>query len=406
MAVSVATRRVLLAAVAPFLVATLIGLVILWPSGDGIGDPGAPGVNQASERYSGTVTSVTTEPCDAPGQEGFECSEVEVRLADGAPDAVVTVVMAEGRNVQKVEMGDSIIVARSPEAPAGSQYHFVDYERGTPLLMLAILFAVVVVALSRWRGLLALAGTAISLLILVVFVLPSILEGNNPLAVALVGGSAVMFIALYLAHGVNARTTTAVLGTVTSLMVTGLLALLFVGAANFSGFGSEEAVYLQISAQQVNLTGLLLGGIIIGTLGVLDDVTVTQASAVWELRRANPAYSTLDLYRSALRIGRDHIASTVNTLVLAYAGASLPLLIVFTLADRPLGTLLTGEIIAEEIVRTLVGSIGLVASVPITTGLAALVASRDDAVGPEVPTREPEAGYQRPRAEAMWRAED
>lgn len=405
--ISETTKRILLVAVIPFLLATLIGLVVLWPSEDLSSvrgtDPTTGGAG-ATETYSGTVTSVATEPCDSPGQEDFTCSEVEVDLED-APDDSVTLIVAEGTNVKRVETGDSIRVGRSSGAPSGSEYFFQDYQRGRPLLVLGILFAAVVIALSRWRGIMALLGTVISLIILVVFVLPSILEGNNPLAVAVVGGSAIMFIALYLAHGVNARTTTALLGTVTSLLVTGILALIFVGAANFSGFGSEEAVYLQISAQQVNLTGLLLGGIIIGTLGVLDDVTVTQASAVWELRVANPNYTATDLYRSALRIGRDHIASTVNTLVLAYAGAALPLLIVFTLAERPLGTVLTGEIIAEEIVRTLVGSIGLVASVPITTGLAAIVASRSDALAYEAPSSEGPEGYRPPKAEAMWRSE-
>jgi uncharacterized membrane protein len=207
------------------------------------------------------------------------------------------------------------------------------------------------------------------------FVIPAILEGESPVAVSIVGAAAVMFVALYLAHGVNVRTSSAVLGTLVSLGITGILALLFVELARFTGFASEEALFLQVSAQQVNIKGLLLGGIIIGTLGVLDDVTITQASAVWELHVANPAYGARELYRAAVRIGRDHIASTVNTLVLAYAGASLPLLIVFSLSSRPLGEVLTTEVISEEIVRTLVGSIGLVASVPVTTALTAAVVS-------------------------------
>jgi uncharacterized membrane protein len=228
-----------------------------------------------------------------------------------------------------------------------------------------------------------------------------------------------MFVALYLAHGFNARTTTAMLGTLASLAITGLLAVVFVEATKFTGFGSEEAVFLQISAQQVNLQGLLLGGIIIGTLGVLDDVTVTQASSVWELHAANPNLGTTGLYRAALRIGRDHIASTVNTLVLAYVGASLPLLLLFTLSNRPLGDVLTSEVMAEEIVRTLVGSIGLVASVPITTALASVVARSDSSPGPpndkpvegppktDQETTDPaapgEPSFKPPRAERFWR---
>jgi len=235
---------------------------------------------------------------------------------------------------------------------------------------------VAVVVLGRWRGLRALLGLAISVLVLVVFVLPAILEGQSPLLVAVVGSAAIMLVALYLAHGLSLMTTTAVLGTLASLGLTALLARLFVSAAQLTGFSTEEASILQLSAEQVNIQGLILGGIVIGSLGVLDDVTVTQASAVAELRLANPRYGFIDLYRSALRIGRDHIASTVNTLVLAYAGASLPLLILFRQASRNVSDVLTGEVVAVEIVRTLVGSIGLVASVPITTALAAWVLSQ------------------------------
>ena len=394
---TVRTRRLLLLVLAPFVVATLVGLIVLWPSGDDIGVAGATGT--PTERFQADVEQVESEPCDQPGQEGFSCSEVTVRLREGPEkleSAVLTV--AEGSNARHVQVGDRVIVGKSESAPDGG-YFFVDYERGRSLVILAVLFGIVVVALSRWRGLAAILGTGVSLLVLIVFVLPAILEGTSPLAVSIVGGATVMFLALYLAHGINVRTTTAVLGTLASLLLTGALALLFVEAARFSGFSSEEAVFLQVSAQQINLEGLILGGIIIGTLGVLDDVTVTQASAVWELHAANPSYGPMDLYRSALNIGRAHIASTVNTLVLAYAGAALPLLVVFTLADRPMGEIVTGEIVAEEIVRTLVGSIGLVASVPITTGLAALVASRDEAARRGAD----EGTYRRPKAEAAWR---
>jgi uncharacterized membrane protein len=171
------------------------------------------------------------------------------------------------------------------------------------------------------------------------------------------------------------------LGTLLSLGLTAGLAFAFSKLSHFTGFASEEALSIQAAGARVNLTGLLLAGIVIGTLGILQDVTVTQASAVWELRLANPGYGIRGLYRSAMRIGRDHIASTVNTLVLAYAGAGLPLLILFNLSRAPLGHVLTTEIVAQEIVRTLVGSIGLVAAVPITTALSALVVSHEGAAG-------------------------
>jgi uncharacterized membrane protein len=408
-------RRALLIAVVPFIILTLIGLVILWP-----GDPsGRIGADFASpERAAATVTNVETVECQAiPGQESFRCAEVTARIDEGEQAGTdVSFETAETTQARQITVGDEIFVGRSVNDPNEDRYFFIDYQRGVPLLALAILFAVVVVALSRLRGFAALVGLGISLFVLLAFVLPAILEGQSPIAVAAVGSAAIMFAALYMAHGVNVRTTTAVLGTLVSLLLTCLLAAYFLDIVSFTGFGSEEAVFLQVSAAQVNLQGLIFAGVIIGTLGVLDDVTVTQASAVWEIHYANPRYSARQLYSSALRIGRDHIASTVNTLVLAYAGASLPLLILFTLADAPLTQTVTSEVVAQEIVRTLVGSIGLVASVPITTGLAAIVVSRDEVrVGRR--SQEPGDGlkeqklesdsdapaFKRPRAERMFR---
>ena len=400
-------RRRLAFAVTPFLVATLVGLAWLWPRGDTPTLGGPP-----ADVYKGEVVALDPVECgDLPTAESFDCAEVGVRLNEG-PDAgeVVTFQAAQGEGGRHFARGDDVLMSRSPDAPEEFAYNFFDFQRNRPLALLGVLFAIVVVTLSRWKGLYALAGLAMSLLVLIQFVLPAILSGRPPLAVAIVGAAAIMFVSLYLAHGLNARTTTAVIGTMVSLALTGLLALFFVDLVRFTGFGSEEALFLQVSAQQVNLRGLLLGGIIIGTLGVLDDVTVTQASAVWELHIANPAYSLRRLYRAAVRIGHDHIASTVNTLVLAYAGASLPLLILFVLSERPIGQLITTEVVAEEIVRTLVGSIGLVASVPITTALAALVVraghgeSEPAVEEPPPPEPEPrERGWRRPKAEEEWR---
>lgn len=371
------TKRLLAWAVAPFVAATIVGVVVIWPTG-----PRAtldPQIGIPSELVDAEVVEISPTPCPGAefGEEG-NCKEAKMVLTSGEEEGrSVSLTITDDPSSPLLTEGDEIVLGRTEGAPPHLEYFFADYQRDLPMVILAGIFALVVVALGRLRGLAALIGFVLSLAIIIFFVLPSILEGNNPLLVAIVGGSAVMLVALYMAHGPNVRTTTAVLGTLMSLIITGVLALIFVEATQLTGFTSEEAIFLQVSAGQVSVKGLLLGAIIIGSLGVLDDVTVTQASAVWEIHLANPSYGFKELYSSAIRIGRDHIASTVNTLVLAYAGASLPLLVLFNISGVSMGNVITGEIVAEEVVRTLVGSIGLVASVPITTSLAALVVSRD-----------------------------
>jgi uncharacterized membrane protein len=372
--ISQRTRRLLAIAIAPFVIATVVGLAVLWPRGP------RPGQGDSSEEFvRARVLSTSVGSC--AGQQGpdvTECRAIRVRLLEG-PDknSQTRVEVVEEPNAPNFRAGETVVFAFSPEAPEEFRYAYDDHERRIPLLALALLFAIVVVALARWKGVMALVGFALSLAVLTLFIIPAILDGRSPLLVAIVGASAVMLGALYLAHGINGSTTTAALGTFVSLALIGTLAAIFVAVTRLTGIASEEAIFLNVREGQLNLRGLVLAGIVIGSLGVLDDVTITQASAVWELRRANPGYGFGDLYRSALRIGRDHIASTVNTLLLAYAGAALPLFILFTIAQTPLDHILNGQIVAEEIVRTLVGSIGLAASVPITTALAALVASRN-----------------------------
>lgn len=369
-------RTLLAVIVAPFAVATVVGLVALWPDRGSVPVPDAIGPQPL--RAEAKVLSAEAVPCPgADADQPPECLAVTARLRTGRHQGETIELQQTGDpSLARLGPGDHIVVAELAGDDPGAGWYFEDYARRRPLLLLAVLFVAAVILLGRWRGLFAIVGLAFSLLLLVRFVLPSILEGHDPVAVALVGSAAIMFVALYLAHGFNVRTTSAVAGTLISLVLTGLLAAAFVHVTQLTGLGTEEGGYLRALAGNIDLEGLLLGGIIVGSLGVLDDVTVTQASAVWELSLANTAYGFRQLYQGALRIGRDHIASTVNTLVLAYAGASLPLLVLFTLSNRHLGDVLTSEIVAEEIVRTFVGSIGLVASVPITTALTAFVATR------------------------------
>lgn len=362
-------RRALALALAPFLLATVVGLVVLWPDG-----AKGRGFEAAADLYDATVRDVAPGRCEGGGR----CVDVEVELTSG-PDRGTQVQLGDlslAAGAPQLERGDKVVVGRDVSIDEGaSTYYFNDFQRGQSLLLLGALFAVMVVGVARWRGVAAIAGLAVTWLVLVEFVLPAVLAGTSPVAVSLVGGAAILVVVLYLAHGFNGRTTVALLGTLVSLGLTAGLAAMFVGASHVSG-SSEEAIYVQTLNARVSLTGLLLAGIVIGCLGVLNDVTVTQASAIWEIHHANPSRGIRPLWQAGMRVGRDHIASVVDTLVLAYAGASLPLLLLFSLSSQGVGAIVTSDIVAEEIVRGLVGSIGLVASVPITTALAALVVTR------------------------------
>jgi uncharacterized membrane protein len=370
-------HRTLLIVLSPLLVLVVIGMVALWPNSDRAASNLA--LDLGGELVKGTVTATHVGGCvaTAPGSD-VECRVANVRLTSGPDDGEhFDLEIQDSPTSVHLHRGDRILLNRvsAPDVPDDLRYSFADYQRRQPLLLLGALFVVAVVALGRFQGVRALAGLALSLVVLLAFVLPSILDGHDAVVVSLVGASVVMLLALYLAHGVNERTTTAVLGTFISLGLTAVLAVLFVGAARITGLADEDARILTVASQHVDVRGLLLGGVIIGALGVLDDVTVTQVSAVWEIHKADPTQGARSLYTAALRIGRDHIASTVNTLVLAYAGASLPLLVLFVQVQRGWADVVTGETVATEVVRALVGSIGLISAVPITTAIAAWVVS-------------------------------
>lgn len=369
------TARLLAAVAGVIGVLTVAGLALLWPSGD---------FASSYQVFTGTFVDARVERVevtDCPGlpsdaDTALRCAEVDVELLEG-PDAgrLVALGVFDARSADFV-VGEILVVEFDERAPEGFQYRFSDRQRGTVLVWLALLFAASVVALGRWRGLAALVGLGLSLAVLLVFTVPALVDGSDPLVVALVSASAISFLAIYLSHGPNAMSTVALLGTLGALSLTAVLATVFVQLARITGLASEEAAFLQLGPVEFGLQGLVLAGIVIGALGALDDMTVTQASAVWEVRSAAGPRSFAQLYRSGVRIGRDHVASTVNTLVLAYAGASMPLLLFFSLTAQPLAVVANGELVATEIVRTLVGSIGLVASVPLTTALAAWVASQ------------------------------
>ncbi len=372
-------RRQLWIAVAVCALVVVVGMIALWPGSSGDGrDP----LGLTGDPVAASVQSVEEVPCSFDPL--LACKLVEALVSDGERRGEV--VFLEQPLDSTISSGDDILVDLVELDDGSVQAVFYDFERSTPMLLLVIVFVTSIVVLGRWRGVGALAGLAMSFVVIIVFALPALLEGTNAVAVAIVTAGAIAFIALFLAHGRGLATATALLSTFASLAITAALAAAFLAMSNFTGFGDENVGFLDALGSQIDPRGLLLAGIVIGSLGVLDDVTVTQVSAVWELKRASPDVTFGELYGRALRIGRDHISSTVNTLFLAYAGASLPLLLLFSEANESLGSVATREIVAVEIVRALVGSVGLVASVPISTALAAKVLASTTPSSPEPPT--------------------
>ncbi|MFJ4629501.1 YibE/F family protein [Streptomyces sp. NPDC088847] len=388
-------RKVIAAILIPFTVAVVVGMVVLWPGG-------APshkrtGVGFDRQTQQATVTKVVSVSCasvnasgsgstgDTSTAEGSSaaqeaagtCKKATVTVSTGKDKGRTFTEIVQPDQSRQLHQGEKVVAAYEPSAPRDLQYSVTDVNRKLPMTLLAGIFALAVVVVGRLRGVMALIALAISFMILNFFILPAILHGSNPLIVAVVGSSAIMLIALYMCHGLSARTSVAVLGTLMSLVLIGILGSVFIDWAALTGNTDDNTGLIHGLYPSIDMSGLLLAGVIIGSLGVLDDVTVTQTSAVWELHEANPSMGWRGLYRAGIRIGRDHIASVVNTLVLAYAGAALPLLLLFSIAQSSVGSVANSELVAEEIVRTLVGSIGLVASVPVTTALAALVVSAD-----------------------------
>nr|WP_051797674.1 YibE/F family protein [Streptomyces sp. NRRL S-337] len=387
-------RKVIAAVLIPFAAAVAVGLAVLWPGGAPPHKPSGVGFDQPTERArvikvvevdcADVHAEQQPQPPSPTGQrptggaaKGKPCQQATIKVTTGenAGRTFQTVVTPDA--LRHYSTGQDVVVAYSPKAPKELQYSVSDVDRSVPMWILAGIFALAVVVVGRLRGVLALVALAASFVVLTLFILPAILQGSDPLVVAVVGGSAIMLIALYMCHGLTARTSVAVLGTLASLLLIGLLGSVFINWALLTGNTDDTTGLVHGLYPNIEIRGLLLAGIIIGSLGVLDDVTVTQTAAIWELREADPSAGWRKLYGAAMRIGRDHIASVVNTLVLAYAGAALPLLLLFSIAQSSVGTVATSEVVAEEIVRTLVGSIGLVASVPLTTLLAALVVAAD-----------------------------
>ncbi len=376
-------------AVGLVVLATVLAIVALYPR-EGLPDvgPQALGVAEAA-----TVTGVRRGGCES--YAGPDCRVAAMRLEDGPNRGETSfITLGTDRFSPAIAPGDEIRVARNvpsgidPELggrldisdPAAQPYAFLDFERRAPLVWLMAAFALLVVVLARRQGARALVALAASLALVVAFVVPAILAGSSPALVAIAGGLGVMIVTTVITYGIGVKSQAAMLGTTASLLLIAGLAALAVQAAQITGFSSEEALLVQGGqagqGPELSLQGLVLAGVVIGALGVLDDVTVSQASTVLALRRANPRYGLRRLFGEALGVGRDHLGATVNTLVLAYVGAALPTLLIFSTNGVGLSEGLNREPVAAQVVAMLVGSIGLIAAVPLTTLLAAALAVR------------------------------
>jgi uncharacterized membrane protein len=350
--------RLLAGAAGALALLTVIGLIALWPGDLPGGEQEAFGGPTVGARVSATRT------VDCPGPTAQRCRRLTVRVANGR---AATLDLGPVAATPQLEKGDRVRVQ-----PNGNGYAYVDVDRRIPMLWLAVALGVLAVIVARWRGLLALLGVAISVVLVVTFLVPAILAGSDPVLTSLVAALAVMFVTLLLTYGPGAQSLAAALGIGLSLLLAAIVGHAMVGQAHLDGRTGE----LPLSTLGVSLQGIVLAGMVIGVLGVLTDMAVSQASAVTALREANPSLGPRALYRGAFAVGRDHLAATIHTLVLAYVGAALPLILVLRDSHVGVADALNGQIVAEPVVATLVGAIALIAAVPLTTGLAAVLVAR------------------------------
>jgi len=390
--------RIVVSLLAVIGLAVVVGAVLLWPSGSKADVPlpfqnGQGGA--VTNTQAGTVASSTLADCGspsvgqvltgqpAPGVAGSgTCVQSLVSIDSGPNRGAQTMLeFSRGPGQPNLLAGEHIRIFRQVDQQGATTYGFYDYERGWPLALLAAAFAIVIVAVARWRGLRALIGIVIAFAVLVVFMLPALRDGAPALPVALVASAAILYAVIYLAHGVSLRTSSALLGTLASMVLAAFLSWGAVKLTHLTGLSQEQNNEVAAYLGNVSIQGLLLAGFIVGSLGVLNDVTITQASTVFEMAHLGHG-SRREVFLRAMRVGSDHIASTVYTLVLAYAGSSLPLLLLLSVANRSLTDVLTSESIAIEIARSAVGGIALALSVPLTTAVAAVLATPNSGPNP------------------------
>lgn len=388
------TARIALAgALAVALALTIVGLAVLWPRGDAP-EPEA-GFRQtqsmAAESVPGEVVGTPAGGCGSPqvgtvfdgapapgpraGGDGRECRLAVIDITGGPDAGSRTLLQTSGLpGDPELNEGDRIQLTTHPGPDGTPRYAFLDMDRTVPLGLWLAVTAVAIVAIAAWRGVRAIVGLLLTLAMMGVFLIPALLRGGPPVALAVVVGAAVLFPVMFLVHGVNWKSAAALGGTLASLAVSAGLAHVAIATADLRGLADDSNLLIQLYLPTVSVTGLMLAGFIVGTLGVLNDVTIAQASTVAELAEADPRARPLELFASAMQVGRDHIASMVYTLVLAYVGASLPMTLLLSVADRPLMQVLTSDIVATELLRSAIGALGLTLAVPVTTAIAAVTA--------------------------------
>lgn len=385
------THRKLLVVVAVLLAVTVAGMIALWPQAS---DLPQPDEELLEPLVAGEVVGIDIRQETDPGiGSSGEILELEILATDGPDAGEVFSLGINADGYPEIAVGDGVALDRTIDAETGEVRYFLsDFQRLPLLAGLLALFVTAVLVISRWHGLRSLLGLTLSLAIIVKFVVPAILAGSHPPLVALVGAVAVMIVTLYLTHGINEMTTAAVVGTAASLGLTVVLGSLFIDHGKITGFASGDAVFARSAVEGLDLQGLVLAGLIIAALGVLDDVTISQSSTVFALHETDPSLAWPTLFGRAMKVGRDHIASVVNTLFLAYTGASIALLLLFSAGGLAVAEIVNSELLAEEIIKTVVGSLGLIMAVPLTTALAASIAVGRPRDAPRLGAVHPHAG--------------
>ncbi|EEW48820.1 YibE/F-like protein [Corynebacterium efficiens YS-314] len=366
----------------------MIGVWRLWPVAEepAVSPEFATAFNLNHTQVEGTVTLVDDLACNSPSvgtafadspavplQPSDErCRRALVDLTSGENEGLRTMLVTYGMSGEPVlETGDEILLTETVTEDGSRVYTFSDYQRGSTLLVWAVVIALTIILFAAWRGVRALGGLVVTFAGIALFLLPSLARGEDALALAIVTGAAILIVVVPLVHGVNWKSASALGGTLIALGIAALLAHVAIDSTDLRGLGSQDNLNILVYLPEVSILGLMLCGFIIGTLGVLNDVTISQSSTVNELAQLDPQASPWRLFIGAMKVGRDHISSMVYTLVLSYTGAALPLLLLLSVANRPLSQILTSDIMATELLRSGVGALALTLAVPLTTLIAA-----------------------------------